>query len=290
MDVSYLFSDGSDPEGQDPYILHEGQVSFVVCGTDNRRWTGYFVVDNEFNRDLDNDPETELQNFPDPIISYKEIVGDPDRPIYDCREYFLTALDIQLVMVTHEYERVIKMLEPCIRKTVRLDTIIFSLEILRLLTLTQEDNTTCRITDEQFEKTSRTKNVMREVNRHLSAISRSLKNFFKTDGDFGYFRDVTTRQERNYSRSFGCQPLRNIRATYDDLKDLERRFAHLERDAETACTDVSVYSWSILVFRTRTSFPCVSLAFRPFSITYSTLNFIIILIGTAENSNEARAK
>lgn len=97
--------------------MHEAQISFVVCGSDNRRWVGYAFVDTDSDGD-----DLADHNFPhegfhaDPIASDGKL--DANLPIWDPREYFLMIFEIRMAQVLKEWEYLVLTVERSIKRYV----------------------------------------------------------------------------------------------------------------------------------------------------------------------------
>jgi hypothetical protein len=84
----------------------EAHYSFVICGSDERRWAAYaFDAINLDDADLDEKIFPYEGFHADPIvsaISRQEI--DADFPIWSPREYFITVIANRIARVTREWE------------------------------------------------------------------------------------------------------------------------------------------------------------------------------------------
>jgi hypothetical protein len=111
MDLSFL-----EIQDQKKYSMHEAQVSFLLCGSDDQRWAAYAFVDTHFDD----------EDLRDEIFSYKGIQDDPiargkidaNLPIGDPREYFLMIFDIRLAQVREEWKYLVRMVERSIKRRV----------------------------------------------------------------------------------------------------------------------------------------------------------------------------
>lgn len=106
---------------QPVHVIHEAQISFVVCGTDHRRWTGYCFVDTAFdNNDEDDydakygddyDAEDGDEVEFDPILSDSCCVADAQQTSWDPRSYFLRVVDCRLKQVRAEWSHLVRKVE-----------------------------------------------------------------------------------------------------------------------------------------------------------------------------------
>lgn len=93
------------------YAMYRAMFSFVICGSDHRRWTGYAFADDNKNDDdmLDDDDELDYQI--DPIASVDEgpflMLDDQINP----RQYFLRVLDLRMEAILKEWENIVRFME-----------------------------------------------------------------------------------------------------------------------------------------------------------------------------------
>lgn len=109
-------------------FLYEAQVSGVVSGLDEWRWTAYCFADTYFsslNEDgetvVDYHQDTQMDDMsPDPLICGEK---DANTPVWSPKDYFLLLLGARLSKVRCEWEEVLTKLEEATRayKVVCLD-------------------------------------------------------------------------------------------------------------------------------------------------------------------------
>jgi hypothetical protein len=95
----------------------ESHFSFVLCGSDNTRWTGYAFADTEFDEE-----ELDEDGFPsggfhlDPIA----LNGlDANMPIRDARQYFLFVVKMRMGQVLKEWENLARVVDLSVERYVR---------------------------------------------------------------------------------------------------------------------------------------------------------------------------
>jgi hypothetical protein len=109
MDLSFL-----EIPDQKKFIMHEAQITFLICGSDDQRWAAYAFDDTHFDE----------EDFGDEIFSYEGVQDDPiargkidaNLPIGDPREYFLMIFDIRLAQVREEWKYLVRMVDRSIIK------------------------------------------------------------------------------------------------------------------------------------------------------------------------------
>jgi hypothetical protein len=115
-DLTFLNIQPPRSQDQKQYGIHEAQISFVICGSDNRRWVGYGFVDTEFDRENLADHDLSYVGKHEDPIAFGEL--DANLPIWDPREYFLMVLQIRMAQVLKEWECLIRTVERSINQYV----------------------------------------------------------------------------------------------------------------------------------------------------------------------------
>lgn len=114
-DLSFLEIGANTPEAM-VYGFRETHFTMVICGLENRRWTGYSFVDS---RDDDEDLEQQVAPYEgihrDPI---SDGILDANMPIGDPREYFLVILKIRFGKCLKEWKSLIRPIECSIKQYV----------------------------------------------------------------------------------------------------------------------------------------------------------------------------
>lgn len=149
IDISFLNIPKRQVDAK--FIVHEAQISLVICGSDETRWVGYAFVDTDFNahdcscgyyeqsnrdqqeeesgdrngreheeeEDVGDEDTDELQFNEDPIASDRRgnDVGT-DHPIWNPREYFLRNVDFRMSQVLKEWIHLIRTVEASVEEWV----------------------------------------------------------------------------------------------------------------------------------------------------------------------------
>lgn len=104
------------------HVLHEAQISFLICGSDEEDWTAYFLEDTYFeDQDEVEEDETEKDDcavggcVSDKATFMPDLIAsgtlDSNRPIWSPREYFLRIIEIRIGQVVLEWSNLFSMVE-----------------------------------------------------------------------------------------------------------------------------------------------------------------------------------
>ncbi|OCK74043.1 hypothetical protein K432DRAFT_311503 [Lepidopterella palustris CBS 459.81] len=118
-DLSFLKIWAPKSQAQTTYRMYEAHISFVIYGSDERRWVAYAFVDTAFNEaNLENEeefPHGAIQE--DPIASNGKL--DANLPVWNPREYFLMIFNIRIAQVLKESQYLVQAVERSIKQYVR---------------------------------------------------------------------------------------------------------------------------------------------------------------------------
>lgn len=92
--------------------LYERQVSILITGVDEWRYSAFTLVDNLLDRNATTKPGRVLQ--PDPITNGRFMVDDAMR--MSPRSYFLKTLAVWLDHIGKEWQEIVHLLDRTIRK------------------------------------------------------------------------------------------------------------------------------------------------------------------------------
>jgi len=112
MDRSvFLKIQTSKSQDEGNYGIYKAQISFVICGSDHRRWVAYAFVDTDFDsKELGDEEDFPYEGVQeDPIASDSKV--DANRPIWSPREYFLMIVKIRVDQVRKEWEFLVRTVE-----------------------------------------------------------------------------------------------------------------------------------------------------------------------------------
>jgi hypothetical protein len=80
----------SFPKKNTDNTLYQAQFSFLICGIDNSRWTGYCFVRDPFENEF---PYLEESHASNNKGTYDPIMQDANKAIRDPRAYYLRVLE-----------------------------------------------------------------------------------------------------------------------------------------------------------------------------------------------------
>jgi hypothetical protein len=97
--------------GDDSQVQHicSRQLSMVICGTQESRWTAFAFTDDDEAVDEDFNREQAESSVIDRMILPNVI--DTDRSILDVRKYFLRATQSRMTRIAVEWEHLIHTME-----------------------------------------------------------------------------------------------------------------------------------------------------------------------------------
>jgi hypothetical protein len=212
-DVSFL---------ADSLGIHESHIAFTICGVADRRWVAYAFSDTDYdeNKEMDEFQFDYNGMFADQIAGDARDV-DANKPIWNPREYYLMIMSIRLSQIVGEWAKLIRKFEKGIRKhsdwPPSIKTSSQGPEI---------DNDVMAT----FDRTQKTLLILGDLHDVLLRTNEAWKQFSSAEGDIGYFRNFKNIPEVSQTH---CQRLlHDIKAKFDELKDLQRRLDTLMRRCE----------------------------------------------------------
>jgi len=104
-DLSFLQRQTDDSLSQPKCWMYEAQTSFLLVGSDDRRWVGHCFDDTYFN----DDDKNSFYKDEDPIISDSK--PNSNLPVLDARIYFLKVFHARSVKVLREWESLVWMVK-----------------------------------------------------------------------------------------------------------------------------------------------------------------------------------
>ncbi len=119
-DVSFLNWTSSGPSS----FLYEAQISGLVAGTDETRWTAYAFVDNYF--EADGEWKETVASYHEDGLDVEGMLVDPltlgtcavDMPIWNPRSYFLMVFRVRLNQIKREWQKLVRKIKDSIREYV----------------------------------------------------------------------------------------------------------------------------------------------------------------------------
>jgi hypothetical protein len=115
-DLSVLTAQISRAEDEAKFGIYESRFSFVICGSDNRRWIGYAFVDQDDDEENLGPEDCHYEGFQeDPIAA---AAADANMPEWEPRQYFLNVLESRIKLILREWENVVYTVERRIKEYV----------------------------------------------------------------------------------------------------------------------------------------------------------------------------
>lgn len=133
IDVSFLHCGATDLQGNNDYRIYNKRFSFVICGSDHRRWTGYAFAESEPDQKVEEHSEDDGQE--DLIASGSDAYGTPffvhpGNPLYDPREYFLVVLEIRMAGALKDWKTLVRWVASSIEDQVRISSSAIAMTVL----------------------------------------------------------------------------------------------------------------------------------------------------------------
>ncbi len=133
IDVSFLHCGATDLRNENDYRIYNKRFSFVICGSDHRRWTGYAFAETKPHQKMEEHWEGDGQE--DPIASGSDAYGSPflvhpDNPLYDPRAYFLVVLEIRLAGVLKDWKNLVRWVASSIEDQVGISSLLIAMTVL----------------------------------------------------------------------------------------------------------------------------------------------------------------
>ncbi|KAF2182121.1 hypothetical protein K469DRAFT_245084 [Zopfia rhizophila CBS 207.26] len=215
-DLQFLKVQAPGSQNQRTYRMYEGHITFMICGSDERRWVAYAFVDTAFN---ESDPEDE-EEFPagtmheDPIADGKL---DAEFPLWNPREYFLMVCNIRIAQVQREWQYLVR--------TVGLGIKQYKDRYPSPFILHPETEGDRADMQKTFDWTGQMIELLCELKNLLSETNQAWETFNCSDGDISFFKDLDSL---NDSSHLVCLALRTIKDTFQKLKRLEQNLVRWE--------------------------------------------------------------
>ncbi|KAH9203700.1 hypothetical protein DL95DRAFT_472141 [Leptodontidium sp. 2 PMI_412] len=216
-------SDAHSSEPNEVWSLQEAQISCVVTGTDDWRWTGYGFVDAEVDGLLAELSELEM--------SFDHVAAgeiEAKHPIRRPRDYWVKVFEIRVGKVTQQYQYMIHKLELAVKQYMDIHP----------STLSQRPgNARDRTTEMKaaFDWALKMMSVLQRPHDVLLATVREWEAFNSQDGDIGYFYDPDADDSEDegdigcFTDSHADALMRAIEARYRSMQNIKKCFLQLEK-------------------------------------------------------------
>lgn len=214
-DISFIATGKPSGSGEGALGIYEAQLSISVCGLSEQGYVVYAFVDKYF-QDGDEDSEQEVD---DSVFMEDQIVADgvdANKPVWEPREYFVLAVLPRQKQVVEEWANLLDRLEeyigeynknnPAQNRPSRPDS---------------EANDPMTI----YEWIYSTLSILRDIRQPLKQTIKAGTRFFADGGDIDFFSDLKRLSDQARERM--SLSLREMKANFETLADIEGRLAHL---------------------------------------------------------------
>ncbi|KAH8598890.1 hypothetical protein B0O99DRAFT_29097 [Bisporella sp. PMI_857] len=215
-DLSFLKLDTFDfdthpTEPNEIWSLQEAQISCVVTGTDDWRWTGYGFVDAEVDGLLAESSEIDM--------GFDQIAAgemEARYPIWKPRDYWVRVFEIRIKRIKDEYENLIH----------KLEFVVTQYMDAHPSTLSRRPGTAQNQTIEvkvAFDWALQMMDLLRKIHDVLLPTVKAWQAFNSDDGDIKYFsEDSVTTSVMSRHRS-----MQNIKATFRQFNEYQEKIVAL---------------------------------------------------------------
>ncbi|KAH4818761.1 hypothetical protein HBH61_036980 [Parastagonospora nodorum] len=218
-DLSFLSQALPSTFNEEPLELIQAQISIVLCGTSETRYTVYCFEDNDHDDDREmGDDEFSEDGFQADQIAKGEI--DANQPIWNPREYILVTLLERITQVAKEWARVVHVIDSasarfaCGRTTASKGCNPFDYESIP---------TTSSWTRSMLQ-------VLRQLLRTIRETIKAWETFISDNGDIGYFSDLLSTPGISPTRTL--RTLHQIHGAFDDLKSFHGSLLNIQEEYE----------------------------------------------------------
>lgn len=234
INLEFLNMSPESGRGGRAYWIHKAQVSFVIHGSDDTRWTAYAFVDTESKSlcgkrieeqemgDTDTDDGQEADDDDDDGVNEDPIahdrsssdVVDADKPTWDPRMYFIMVFDHRSNRMAQEWKKIVKALDRAIKR-----------------------RDAPKDPQKAHEYMVELLDIVEKLYDWSTETVGTWKRFSRKDGDINFFRDITDERARGR--------LDRIRDSFVTIEkcglDLKRIRKNCGRVEDNVCTYVSIW-------------------------------------------------
>ncbi|KAH3986030.1 hypothetical protein HBI24_037400 [Parastagonospora nodorum] len=219
VDLSFLSQVLPSTFNEEPLELVQVQISVVLCGTSETRYTVYCFEDNDHDDDREmGDDEFSEDGFQADQIAKGEI--DANRPIWNPREYILVTLLERITQVTKEWARVVHVI----------DSASARFASGRTTASNSRNPFFCENIAATSYWTRRMLQVLRQLLRTIRETIKVWETFKSDNGDIGYFSDLVSTPGVSATRIL--RTLHQIHAAFDELKDFHEKMLDIQEEYE----------------------------------------------------------
>jgi hypothetical protein len=211
FDLSFLVQTLRSPLDQDALEIEQVQVSVVLCGTSEVRYTVYCFEDNDHDDDRQmGDDEFSEDGFQADQVARGEI--DANQPTWNPREYFLVTLLGRVKQVAGEWARIVQIIDsafdgfggsdPCFGSNI-ISASFWTRKMLCLLG---------------------------KLLRTIQETNKAWQTFISNNGDIAYFSDIGTAPSATRKRIE--RALHQIHETFGEVESFQGRLIEIQKECE----------------------------------------------------------
>ncbi|KAH6138817.1 hypothetical protein HBI55_126120 [Parastagonospora nodorum] len=211
-DLSFLAQVSQSSFSQEPLELVQAQISVVLCGTSETRYTAYCFEDNDHDEDREmGDYEFSEDGFQADQITRGEI--NANEPIWNPREYFLVTLLEKFKQVVGEWARVVQVIE----------SVPFFASVGRGPFYSGNIASASSWTRTMLQ-------ILRQLLRTIRETIKAWETFISNDGDIGYFTDLISAPSASAKRI--QRALHLIHTAVDDMKSFNGKLLDIQEECD----------------------------------------------------------
>ncbi|KAH3954660.1 hypothetical protein HBI81_077250 [Parastagonospora nodorum] len=212
MDLSFLGQVSQSSFSQEPLELVQAQISVVLCGTSETRYTAYCFEDNDHDEDREmGDYEFSEDGFQADQITRGEV--NANEPIWNPREYFLMTLLERFKQVVGEWARVVQVIE----------SVPFFASVGRGPFYSGNIASASSWTRTMLQ-------ILRQLLRAIRETIKAWETFISNNGDIGYFTDLISAPSASAKRI--QRALHLIHTAVDDMKSFNGKLLDIQEECE----------------------------------------------------------
>lgn len=218
LDMSFLVKILQPFFGEETPVLEQAQISVVLCGTSERRYTVYCFEDN----DLDEDREMGDDEFSEEGVQVDQVVkGDTENvvdanlPMWNPREYFLVILFERVKQINVEWAQIVQIIDTAFNKFFASnDSHPFAGGNISVAS---------RWTTEMLRLTGRLLRAIRDTNKLW-------ETFISRNGDISYYSDLVASSSASKKRIE--RTLHGIHGSFEEMTRVQEKLTEIQAECE----------------------------------------------------------
>lgn len=214
IDLSFLVKNLPAFAVKETPVIEQAQISVVLCGTTERRYTVYSFEDN----DVDEDREMGDDEFSEDGVQVDQVVKgdivDANLPLWNPREYFMVVLFERVKQVNLEWANVVQIIESAF------------------------NNFCANRGSHPFAGGASiasywTSEMLRVIGRLLRTIRDTIKlwqTFVSTNGDIAYYSDLVAATDASKTRIE--RTLHGIHGSFEEMGQFQEKLNDIQAECE----------------------------------------------------------